>query len=267
MALPPQERNPAKNKPTDRKNAENDVFAREVDEALRQDEMVGFLNRFGLPLAALVTVGLLGFGGYLWWQHRSHVEAGERSEAFVQALDDLDVGNLGAADKKLVPLADADSKGAVAAKLLRAGIALEEGRAADAAKIYSEVAADPKVAQPYRDLATVRAAATNFDAMKPQDVIDRLKPLAVPGNPWFGVAGELVGVAYLKQGKEDLAGPLFAKIAREEEVPETLRTRTRQLAGLLGVDAIDDVIEDADSGSDRASAADQGDSETGASGE
>ena len=69
----------------------------------------------------------------------------------------------------------------------------------------------------------------------------RLKALAVPGNPWFGSAGELVGMAYLKQGKPDLAGPLFASISRDKDTPETLRRRARQLAGLLGVDAIDDV--------------------------
>ena len=71
-------------------------------------------------------------------------------------------------------------------------------------------------------------------------MIDRLKPLAVPGNPWFGSAGELVGMAYLKQNNTALAGPLFAAIARDKDAPETLRNRVRQLAGLLGVDAIDD---------------------------
>ena len=30
-------------------------------------------------------------------------------------------------------------------------------------------------------------------------------------------------------------------MARDESLPETLRSRSRQMAGLLGVDAIDDV--------------------------
>jgi hypothetical protein len=77
--------------------------------------------------------------------------------------------------------------------------------------------------------------------MQPQAVIDRLKPLATPGNPWFGSAGELVAMAYLKQGKENLAGPLLAAIAKDDQVPQTLRARTRQLAGVLGYDAVVDV--------------------------
>jgi hypothetical protein len=48
-------------------------------------------------------------------------------------------------------------------------------------------------------------------------------------------------MAYMKQGKRELAGPLFAAIAKDEEVPQSLRSRTRQLAGLLGYDAVTDV--------------------------
>jgi hypothetical protein len=81
-----------------------------------------------------------------------------------------------------------------------------------------------------------------FDSLPPQQVIDRLKPLAVPGNAWFGSAGELVGMAYLKQGKPELAGPLFAAIGKNTEVPSSLRSRMRQVAGQLGYDAgTDDV--------------------------
>ena len=37
------------------------------------------------------------------------------------------------------------------------------------------------------------------------------------------------------------AGPLFAAISKDKNAPASLRSRTRQLAGVLGVDAIDDV--------------------------
>jgi hypothetical protein len=72
-------------------------------------------------------------------------------------------------------------------------------------------------------------------------VIARLKPLAKPGNPWFGSAGELVAMAYLKEGKKDLAGPLFAAIAKDEDAPKSMRSRARQMAGVLGYDAVVDV--------------------------
>jgi hypothetical protein len=49
-------------------------------------------------------------------------------------------------------------------------------------------------------------------------------------------------MAYLKMGKPDQAGPLFAAIGKNTEVPSTLRTRMRQVAGQLGYDAGSDDI-------------------------
>lgn len=242
LALRPQSPQSRSEQLAKREAAQQDVFLREVDEAVRQDEMLGLLKRYGKPVGALVVAGLLGLAGYLYWEHSTKQAAGEVGEQFTMALDKLDASNLQAADKELLGVIGKGGEGSVAsAKILRGGIALKENKPAEAAKLFAEVAADAKTPQPLRDLATVREMAVKFDSVPPQQVIDRLKPLAVPGNPWFGPAGELVGIAYMKQGRNDLAGPLFAAISRDKEAPDSLRRRTRQLAGLLGVDAIDDV--------------------------
>ena len=96
---------------------------------------------------------------------------------------------------------------------------------------------DDGLAQPYRDLATIRATALEFDQMKPEDVIARLKDLAVAGNPWFGSAGEMTGMALLKLNRKGEAGRMFAAIAADDKVPNTIRSRAVQIAGTLGVDA------------------------------
>lgn len=243
MALPPSQNTP----PTDnaRLAAQQDVFLREVDDAVRQDQLESFFTRFGKPLLALIAVGLLAFGGYLYWDHRQDQQREEDAETLVQALDSIKAGNSAEARTKLETLARDGTQGsATAARLMLAGIALDQNRQADALKLYGEVAKDEKAPQPLRDLATIRMVGTNFDAMKPQDVVDRLKPYAAPGNPWFGVAGELVGMAYLKMDRKDQAGPLFAAIAKDEGVSASLRSRSRQLAAMLGVDPLEDVVND-----------------------
>jgi hypothetical protein len=96
---------------------------------------------------------------------------------------------------------------------------------------------DKGLAQPYRDLAAVRLTALEFDQMPPTDVIARLKPLTVAGNPWFGSAGEMTAMALLKMGRKDEAGRLFAAIAADDTVPDTIRSRAVQIAGTLGIDA------------------------------
>jgi hypothetical protein len=74
--------------------------------------------------------------------------------------------------------------------------------------------------------------------LKPEQVVDRLRGLATKDNPWFGSAGELVGIAYIRMNKRAEAGKLFGEMAATETVPETIRQRAVQLAGLLGVDAV-----------------------------
>jgi len=215
---------------------------REVDDALREDEMLGAFKRWGMPIGVAVAVGLLGLAAWLGWEHFQNQQAGERGEQLTLALDQVDQGKLSDGDKQLAALAgDAAAGPRTAARLSRAAIALQQNRQADAIKLYGEVAADAEAPQPLRDLAKIRGTAAEFDTLPPDQVISRLKPMAAPGNPWFGSAAELVGMAYLKQNKRDLAGPLFAAIARDETVPDTLRNRGRQMAGLLGFDAIDDV--------------------------
>ncbi|MFN5903901.1 MAG: hypothetical protein ACK439_13165, partial [Novosphingobium sp.] len=128
------------------------------------------------------------------------------------------------------------------AALTRAAILVQQGKTEEGAKAFAAIAADDSAPQAFRDMATIREVSIRFDSLPPQQVIDRLKPLAVPGNAWFGSAGELVGMAYLKQGKPELAGPLFAAIGKNTEVPSSLRSRMRQVAGQLGYDAgTDDV--------------------------
>lgn len=241
MALPPQNEQSRNSKLAERDAAQQDVLLREVDEAVRQDELEGLARRYGKVAAIALVLGILGFGGYLWWNSHREGQMEEQSELLVTSLDKLDAGQVGRANEDLAPLAEQSGGAAVAAKLTRAGIALQDGKPAEAVAIYDAVAADGDAPQPYRDLAAVRSVAAQFESLPPQQVVDRLKALAVPGNPWFGSAGELVAMAYIKQGKPELAGPLLGAIAKDEDVPESLRSRTRQLAGLLGVDAIEDV--------------------------
>ena len=242
MALTPDSEQSRAEQLAARREREQEVLLREVDEAVRQDQVGSALKRYGWPLAGAVVLALAGFGGWLYWSDYREGKIEERSEKLISAFDRLDAGQMQQANGDLAALSvDGNSATAISAKLALAGIALRDNRQDEAVKLYESIASDADAAKPYRDLASIRAVAIQFDKLDPQKVVDRLKPLATPGNPWFGSAGEIVAMAYLKQGKKDLAGPLFAAVAKDEDVPQTLRSRTRQLAGLLGYDAVVDV--------------------------
>ena len=228
-------------KKAERANAEQDMLLREVDDAVRQDDAAQFAQKYGKALVGGLVIALVAFGGFLFWQGQNETGMEENSEALIGALDELEAGNLSTAQSELEALAQSDAGTAAAAKMLQAGIAAQDAKPAQAAEMFAAVAADPATPKPLADLALIRSVAANYDAMDKGEVVTRLKPLAVPGNPYFGSAGELVAMAYLEQGNEDMAGTLFAQIAQDENVPQSLRARARQMAGVLGVDAVEDV--------------------------
>jgi hypothetical protein len=230
-----------------RDTAQADAFMREVDDALREDQMASAFKRWGKPVGAAVVVALVALGGGLWWKSRQDSLAQDRGIALTRAIDQIEGTRTDLASATLDPIAKGDAQGsATLAKLIQAGLAMQANKPADAAKIYDAVSADAKAPQPLRDLAMVRGTAALFDTLPPATIVNRLKPLALPGNPWFGPAGEMLALAYLKQGNNAQAGTLLSAIAKDKDVPDTLKGRTRQMAGLLGYDSIDDIAHPAE---------------------
>lgn len=221
---------------------EDEVLMREIDEAVRQDDAKEFAQKYGAPIGGAIALLLVGMLGYWWWDSSRQVELETQSETIVSALDSLDAGDFAGASEKVDDLIDNGSIGArTMARFTQAAAALEQGESARAVELFAAVSADSEAPQPLRDLATLREVSVNFDDREPADIIARLEPMAVPGHAFFGSAGELTAIAHLEAGNRDKAGTLFAEIAKDEDLPETLRARARQMAGILGVDAIVDV--------------------------
>ena len=186
-------------------------------------------------IVAAVIAGLAAFGGWLYWQHRQAEAAGGQGEQLQVAYDALAAGNPNAAAAPLTTLKQSGGDGYRAlAAFTQADILLQKNDAKGAAAKFAAVAGDASLAQPFRDLALIRQTSAEFDTVKPQVVIDRLRPLAVPGGAWLGSAGELLGAAYLKLGKRAEAAQTFQRISQDKQVPESIRQRAVQLAGALG---------------------------------
>lgn len=246
MALNPTEPNKSDDKnpqvPAPEMTAEDEILMREIDEAVRQDDTQEFFKKYGVMLGAVVGLGLLGFAGYLGWDYMSEQGLEEQSETLVAALDQSQAGDFAAASATAAELANSSEAGPrTAARFMQAAAALEQDDLATAVKMFGQIASDESAPPALRDLALIREVATNFDDRDPAEVVEKLKRLAVPGNAFFGSAAEMTAIAQLEMGKRAEAGALFAAIAKDEEQPETLRSRARQMAGLLGVDAIEDV--------------------------
>ena len=223
MALPPES---------------GDTFLREVDENLRRDELQALAKKYAGWLIGALILFLVAVGGWLYWQEHQRSKSAEQSEIMADTYQDVGRKQMANVPQRLDALAE-DGGDAVRASALfaRAAVAIDQNDRKLALQKYREIAEDKGLAQPHRDLALLRATTLEFDSIKPEEVIARLQPLVKPGEPWYGSAGELTAMAYIKQGKKAEAGRLFAAIAADKQVPDSIRARAVQIAGTLGVDA------------------------------
>ncbi len=215
-----------------------ETFVREVDDNLRRDRIRDFFKDNGSYLVGLLILFLAASGGFIWFQQHRENTAQAHVEQIAQIDKDIGTGNTSKVPQQLDDLSQSSSKAVRASALFtRAAFALQQNDQKLAISTFKSIADDGSFPGAYRNAALIRQTALEFDQLQPQQVIARMQPLAKAGNPWFGSAGEMTALALVKQGKKKEAGELFAAIANDKSVPQSLRDRSIQIAGSLGADA------------------------------
>jgi hypothetical protein len=172
------------------------TFVREVDENLRRDRLRDFARNYAGWIIAAVLLFLAASGGWIYWQYHQRQVSERQVEQLAQIYRSLGGGNTAGAAQQLDELAKSGHEAVRASALLaRAVLAIEQNDLKLATAKFREVADDEDLPKPYRDAALIRQTAMEFDQIKPEQVIARLQPLAKPGAPWFGSAGEMTAVA------------------------------------------------------------------------
>lgn len=211
-----------------------DSFIREVDDDYRRDQLATLWQRYGRGLLIVAGLFMVALAGYLYWRDVQQKELASQSVNYATALKQLESGDATGATKTLETLAASGSPGYQAlSRLALAGAAIRKGDKAQAGKIYDALAADTKVAEPFRDLARLRAIQLRFDDTAAEALIKQLQPLAQDGGPWFGPAGELLAIAYLDAKQPDAARALLDSIAKSTAVTPSIRARAGQMVAML----------------------------------
>lgn len=216
----------------------SETFVKEVDENLRRDQINDFFKENGRWLIAGVILFLAACGGLIWYQQYRENRTEAQVEQLAQIYKAIAVGNTSKVPQQLDELSNSGSKAVRATALFtRAAFAIQENDNKLAIATYKKLRDDSSLPDAYRNAALIRETALEFDQLDPQQVIAQLAPIAKPGNPWFGSAGEMTALALIKAGKTKQAGQLFATLAKDKSVPESIRNRSIQISGSLGADA------------------------------
>ncbi|HEX8192573.1 MAG TPA: tetratricopeptide repeat protein [Allosphingosinicella sp.] len=223
------------------KPKENEAFYREVDDELRRDQALQTWERYRWLIIGGIVLLIAAVGGFIWWQNYRESRAAAQGEALSSVVEDMQKGAYRGTAPRIAELEGSSNDTYRGLGLIsRANLLAQQGDAPGAARVLGQVAADDSVPEEVRNAALVRQTVIEYDRLQPAQIVQRLRPLVQRGNPWHGTAGELTAHAHLRAQQTQQAGQVFAGIARDDTVPESIRSRAVQMAGGLGIDATQD---------------------------
>jgi hypothetical protein len=210
-----------------------DIF-REIDEAVRHEQLKKLWERHGIYLVALAFVlvlGIAGWRGYAWWEARKAAEAGA---AFESAIALADAGKPQDAEAALARLAAEGTSGYRKLARLREAALLAQHDPKAAVAAYDAIATDPRMDKELRDLAALRAGFLLLDGAPLDEMQRRLEPLTGPKNTFRHSARELLALAAWRAGDMAAARRWSQLIMTDAETPVSVRARIEMLMVLLG---------------------------------
>lgn len=215
-----------------------DIFD-EVDEDLRAERAQRLFKRYGWLLIVLVVASV---GGTLAWEFHTRAQreaAAAAATRYIAAVNAIENGPAGDSHADQLPAleqlaASAPEGYKTLARLRAAGLKARNGDLPGAEALWNAVATDSSIDPLLRDFATLMATQHQLDQGNPDQLQARLKPLAVPDNPWSALAREQLAVLDLRLGKTEEARQTLKALSADFLAPAGVRARASALLAGLG---------------------------------
>lgn len=212
----------------------DDSIFREVDEAVRHDQLKALWDRYGLIAVAGAVLIVAGVGGYkfwIYWQAEQAAKAGGRFVGGITLLEDKKTFEATEVFKSLSE--DAPSGYRILARFQLAAVYAKDGKTAQALKIYEDLASDSSVNDVQQGFADIQAATLRVDEAPFDEMRKRLDALAVTNNPWRHSARELLGLSAYRTGDVSAAERYFNVMLSDQLTPVNMRRRAEMMLSLL----------------------------------
>ncbi|MDR2901921.1 MAG: tetratricopeptide repeat protein, partial [Lactobacillales bacterium] len=168
------------------------ILEREVDEELQKERMIHFWKKYGILIACIAILAILGAIGYEW--HKSYTKKIRlsQSDIFEQAVIDIETGNTTAAMQKLDTLIQTANGGYLyLAKLKKAAVLFNTNKTQDAVVLLEEIVQDKNAPEQLQSTAAIAIAGHAMDTYNSQKLLELLQPLLNESHPFYAPATEL----------------------------------------------------------------------------
>lgn len=207
---------------------------REVDEAVRHDQLKALWDKYGYLVAAGAFAIVAGVSGYKFWNYWTALQASNAGGRFIGAVILLEDGKKTEAIEVFKSLADEGPSGyRRLARFRLAAVYAKDGKLAEAIAIYDALASDSGVDKVQQGFAVIQAATLRLDDAPFDEMNKRLEALAVTGNPWRHSARELLGLSAYRTGDMTVTERYFNVMLSDQQTPANMRRRAEMMLSLL----------------------------------
>ena len=214
----------------------SDIF-REVDEDIRQEQIITFVKRYGKYVVAGVLAAVIVFLTVRYLDSQKQAEREAAGDRFQQALALLVDDKLAEAVSDFAIVeeeAGGDDSYGLLARFRRAE-ALYNSKEVQAAKeVYDAIVADSGVDDVYRDLARLYAANAIVDVGSNEELLELLEPLTEDGNAWRLSALELAGLIHYRKGDIEQAREIFQQVVDGAPEGSNFSPRAQRMLDIIG---------------------------------
>lgn len=208
---------------------QTDSFIDEVTEEVRRDRLFAIFRKYGW-IGVVAILALVGGSAYVEWQKsQARTEAETFGDAVLAAVQ---------AENPTEAMAEVQAVGPQAgvAQMMRAAMAVQEGKLDLAQSELEAIAANATLPASLRDLARLKLVVIAGDAMDPAARQATLGDLSRPGAPYRLLALEQVALGKLAAGDKEGAIAQAREILAADGVTAGLQQRATELIVALGGD-------------------------------
>lgn len=210
--------------------SDTDSFINEVSEEVRNDQLFGYVKRYGWIAVVLILLLVGGAAYNEWTKAQSRAEAEATGDALIAALNETDM----TAQAAMLAEMPADGPESAVVGLLAAAAQQEAGETDAAIETLQGLANNADVPQIYRDVAVFKSTLIESDSVSAEDRRQTLQSLASPGLPFRLLAQEQLALMDIESGDTDAAIATLRGIVEDAEVTRGLRDRAQTLIVALG---------------------------------
>ena len=221
----------------DTQKAQENALHREVDDDLREEQMMMLWKRFGSYIIGVAVLIVVIVAGYQGWKQYDLSNRTTQGDSFYSATLLAKSGNIENAIQAFGQLSKESTAGyATLAGFQQAALMAANGDTTGAAVLYKDLAKSNSNDVAMGGLANVLGAMLeiNTGGYDVAAMTMRLESISGDDHPYRYSARELLGLVFMGSGDSQKALENFTKLSKDTATPNGIRTRATNLIKHLG---------------------------------